>query len=174
MADADASAQPQMWGAACAAALSMVMIPLSINWCAKGASRLGGSKPGQGSHRTFSWFLIYGLMIIAGWCACLSTHKQDRGAEREAERLGGRGWRGGGGGAQVTNSPEQKGNKEKEEEGNRARNQKTSGSGQLHFAVRPIAGRLCYTLGVCQQIKHSSLIPTRSWGLASTTVKELS
>ena len=54
-------------GVFAAAALSLVLVPLSINWCVKVRAKIGGRQPGEPHYRTGCWIVTYTLVIVAGW-----------------------------------------------------------------------------------------------------------
>lgn len=57
----------QLAGIVVAAALTFVMLPLSVNWLLKLKAKLTGAKPGQPHYRSLIWLLVYTVIIIAGW-----------------------------------------------------------------------------------------------------------
>ncbi len=50
-----------------AASLSLVLVPLSLNWCAKVRAKVTGRQPGEPHYRSGTWILVYTLIIAAGW-----------------------------------------------------------------------------------------------------------
>jgi hypothetical protein len=59
--------EPDLWPVAAAAALSLVLLPLSINCCVKTKAKLGGRRPGEPHYRSALWLAVYTLLIAAGW-----------------------------------------------------------------------------------------------------------
>ena len=54
-----------------AAILSLILIPLTINWCVKVNAKARGRQPGEPHYRTGAWIAVYSLVIALGWALLL-------------------------------------------------------------------------------------------------------
>lgn len=59
-----------------AASLSLILVPLSLNWCVKVRAKISGRKPGEPHYRTGTWILVYTLVIAAGWALLVHCGSQ--------------------------------------------------------------------------------------------------
>jgi curved DNA-binding protein CbpA len=59
-----------------AASLSLILVPLSLNWCVKVRAKVTGRQPGEPHYRSGTWILVYTLIIAAGWALLVHLGSQ--------------------------------------------------------------------------------------------------
>ena len=59
-----------------AAALSLILLPLSLNWCVKVRAKVSGRQPGEPHYRSGTWIILYTLIIGVGWALLMHLGSQ--------------------------------------------------------------------------------------------------
>lgn len=59
-----------------AAALSLILLPLSLNWCVKVRAKVSGRQPGEPHYRSGTWIILYTLVIGVGWALLMHLGSQ--------------------------------------------------------------------------------------------------